>query len=308
MIDVSLIGTGGMMPLPKRFLTSLICRMNGKCIMIDCGEGTQVSLKMLGWGFKNIDGICFTHCHADHISGLPGLLLTIGNAGRTLPFILTGPVGLAYIVRGLRVIAPDLPFEVIVNEIPAHTAQSFSVGEYFIDAFPVDHGIPCFAYRLSIKRCGKFDVEKAKALQIPMRLWSALQKNNQVEYDDNGQKKLLTSDMVLGPDRRGIIVSYCTDTRPVKGLADFVRDSDLFVCEGIYGEDEKLDKAREHRHMVFSEAAVVARDACVNELWLTHFSPALTDPARFLPVAEAIFSKSFVGYDRKSTTIHFKDE
>ena len=98
MIDVALLGTGGMMPMPERFLSSMLLRINGRLILVDCGEGTQVTLKMLGWGFKAIDTICFTHYHADHISGLPGMLLTIGNSGRTEPVKLIGPPGLKKVV------------------------------------------------------------------------------------------------------------------------------------------------------------------------------------------------------------------
>ncbi len=307
MLDVALLGTGGMMPLPGRFLTSLLCRLNGHLAMVDCGEGTQISLKMLGWGFKNIDVICFTHYHADHIAGLPGMLLTIGNSNRTEPLTLIGPTGLVDVVNGLRKIAPELPFEIICKEIPldpSATAEdmTFHMPDYTIQACFASHVIPCVAYHFSVDRIGKFDIQKAKALPIPVQMWSALQKQNDVEYEG----KIYTSDMVLGETRKGIKVSYCTDSRPTDKLVSFVHQSDLFICEGMYGEDEKLSKAVENKHMIFSEAARMAKQAGAKQLWLTHFSPSLTNPEQFVDVAGNIFPNTVVAYDRITTSVFFE--
>ena len=117
MLDVCLLGTSGMLPLPGRWLTSLLLRYNGSSMLIDCGEGTQIAIKEKGWSFHPIDVICFTHYHADHISGLPGLLLTIGNSDRTEPVTLIGPKGLSRVVSALRVIAPELPYELRFIEL-----------------------------------------------------------------------------------------------------------------------------------------------------------------------------------------------
>ena len=117
MLDVCLLGTGGMMPLPRRYLTSLMCRYNGSNILIDCGEGTQVAIKQKGWSFKPIDVLCITHYHADHISGLPGLLLTMGNAERTEPLFMIGPKGLEKVVNSHRIIAPEIPFDIEFIEL-----------------------------------------------------------------------------------------------------------------------------------------------------------------------------------------------
>ena len=117
MLDVCLLGCGGMMPLPYRYLTSLMLRFNGSSLLIDCGEATQMAMKRKGWSPKPIDIMCFTHYHADHISGLPGMLLTLGNAERTEPLLMIGPKGLERVVRSLLVIAPELPFELEFHEI-----------------------------------------------------------------------------------------------------------------------------------------------------------------------------------------------
>lgn len=301
MIDVALLGTGGMIPLPNRFLTSLYCRINGRYIMIDCGEGTQISLKILGWGFKNIDVICLTHFHADHISGLPGILLTIGNSGRTEPVYIIGPSGTETIVKNLCVIASELPFELKIIEQNLLKGNVFHLDNYFINVLPVDHSINCVAYNICVPRKGKFNLSKALKLDLPHRFWSILQKGNTVEY----KNKIYTPQMVLEPDRKGIKISYCTDSRPVDELINFVHASDLFICEGIYGEEEKLSKAMANKHMIFSEAAKIASKAQVKELWLTHFSPSMPNPQLFLDSAKNIFENTVIATDRMHKTINF---
>jgi len=302
MLDIALLGCGGMMPMPGRFLTSLYMRYNGRFALIDCGEGTQVSLRILGWGFKNIDVIMFTHFHADHITGLPGLLLTIGNSGREEPLTLIGPKGLGAVVAGLTIVSRDLPFELKFIEIDG--SEEFEISGFIINSLPLEHRTKCYAYSVRINRLAKFNPENALELGIPKQLWSKLQRGESVSFDE----KTYTPDMVMGDERKGIKIAYCTDTRPVKTLPDFVRGADLFVCEGIYGDNEKIDKAREYKHMLFSEAAEIAKAGEVHKLWLTHYSPSLTNPEEFLHNATDIFPNTRLGHDRKNTTIKFEDE
>ena len=184
MLDVCLLGTGGMMPLPYRWLTSLMMRYNGKSILIDCGEGTQIAMREKGWSPNPIDIICFTHFHADHISGLPGMLLTMGNAERTEPLLLIGPRGLTKVVASLRVIAPELPFEVKCIEI-TENAQTFSFEGFRLEAFRVNHNVLCYGYSMVIDRAGRFDKDRAMEQEIPMKFWSRLQKGETLE--ENGR-------------------------------------------------------------------------------------------------------------------------
>lgn len=302
MLDICLLGTGGMMPMPNRYLTAMLTRLDGRMLLIDCGEGTQVTMKMLGWGFKAIDVICFTHYHADHISGLPGILLTIGNSGRTEPIKLIGPVGLTKVVEGLRQIAPELPFPIEYIEI-TQKQETVVIGKFHISCQAVDHIIKCYAYRIDVKRKGKFDTQKAQSLNVPKEIWSKLQKENSAEF----QGKYYTSEMVLGQERKGISVSYCTDTRPVDQLIPFIKYSDLFICEGMYGENEKKQKAIENKHMLFSEAAQLAKNGNVDKLWLTHYSPSVSEPEQFLLNATSIFPNTELGEDRKKITLFFQD-
>ena len=153
MLEVCLLGTGGMMPLPYRWLTSLMTRYNGSNLLIDCGEGTQIAIKDKGWGYKQIDTLCFTHFHADHISGLPGLLLTMGNTERTEPLTIIGPRGVERVVNSLRVIAPEIPFPIEFIELTEKEEVIEHKG-YVITAFRVNHNVTCYGYTLDIKRTG----------------------------------------------------------------------------------------------------------------------------------------------------------
>ena len=302
MLDVCLLGTGGMMPLPYRWLTALMIRYNGSSVLIDCGEGTQIAIKEKGWSFKPIDVICFTHYHGDHVSGLPGLLLTMGNADRTEPLTLIGPKGLERVVNALRVIAPELPFPIRYMEI-TEPEQTFEMNGCRLKAFRVNHNVLCYGYTLEVDRAGKFDVERANAAGIPQKFWGTLQKGEAVEIDGT----LCTPDMVLGPARKGLKITYCTDTRPTESIKKNAAGSNLFVCEGMYGEKDKLKKAKEYKHMTFYEAAQLAKEADVNELWLTHYSPSLTKPEEFMDEVRSIFPRSVAAKDRRSVELVFSD-
>lgn len=301
MLDVCLLGSGGMMPLPYRWLTSLMTRFNGSSLLIDCGEGTQIAIKEKGWSFKPIDVICFTHYHGDHISGLPGLLLTMGNADRKEPLTLIGPKGLERVVSALRVIAPELPFPIIYKEIEG-AEQTFELNGYRLKAFRVNHNVLCYGYTMEIDRAGKFDVERAKEQEIPQKYWKHLQKGETIETEN----RILTPDMVLGPPRKGLKLTYTTDTRPTNSIRENAKDSDLFICEGMYGEKEKAAKAVEYKHMTFYEAAHLAKDAQVKEMWLTHYSPSLTRPEEYMDEVRRIFPEAKAGKDRMSRELAFE--
>ena len=302
MLDVCLLGSGGMMPLPHRYLTALLTRFNGSSLLIDCGEGTQIAMKEKGWSFKPVDVICFTHYHGDHISGLPGLLLTMGSADRTEPLTMIGPKGLERVVGCLRVIAPELPFPIVYREITG-AEQTFEMNGYRLKAFRVNHNVLCYGYTLEIDRAGKFDPARAREQDMPLQYWSRLQSG--VTIEDGG--RVFTPDMVLGPPRKGIKLTYTTDTRPTDSIRRNAAGSDLFICEGMYGEKEKAAKAVEYKHMTFYEAAALAKDAKVKEMWLTHYSPSLIRPEQYMDDVRRMFPAARAGKDGMTTELTFED-
>ena len=302
MLDLCLLGTSGMMPLPGRWLTALMVRFSGSSLLIDCGEGTQIAMKEVGWSANPIDTICFTHYHGDHISGLPGLLLSMGNSDRKEPVTLIGPKGLEKVVNSLRIIAPGLPFKLNFIEL-SEDCQTIDINGYHLTAFKVNHNVTCYGYTIDIKRGGRFFPELAKENEVPMKLWSRLQKGEIIEFEG----KVYTPDMVMGPDRKGLKVTYCTDTRPTPLITKHAAGSDLFICEGMYGEPDKYEKAVSHKHMTMYEAAEIAKEAEVKQMWLTHYSPSLIKPMQYMDEVRKIFPAAVAGKDRMETTLKFED-
>lgn len=306
MIDLVLLGCGGNVPMPNRSLSSLFINYKGKKILIDCGEGTQVSMKMKNCGFKDVDLILLTHLHGDHINGLIGLLSTMGNSGKTEDLTIVGPRGTIQAMQAIRILVENLPYKMYVIEDPK---ESFSLENHSvfkdleISTLEVDHSTECLGYSLYFKRTPKFNIEKAKENNVPQYLWNRLQKIDSIFYDG----KMYTSNMVLGDDRRGIKLSFVTDTRFLLTIPDFIKESDLFICEGMYGDDMDISKASKNKHMTFTEAASLAKLGDVKKLLLTHFSPSIENPHEFLENATRIFPNTIIGEDRLSLSLNYED-
>ena len=299
MIDVTLLGTGGMYPLPERALTSLYVRFDGRALLVDCGEGTQIQMRRFGLRFKPIEAILITHFHADHMAGLPGLLLTLGNEGRTEPLTMYGPVGLEKTVNGLRAIFPELPYEIRFREFGMEEDAHISVIGLETDIFPADHGIDCLGYCFNLNRPGRFDPQAAKAKGIPQKLWGRLQKGECVDG--------FTPADVLGAPRKGIRFLYCTDTRPVSGIETYGKDADLMILEGMFGEPDKQARAETSHHMMMQEAAQLAAKTNASQLWLTHYSPATPEPELFEAELKGIFGTTVIAKNGQSVTLQFRD-
>ena len=289
-----------MMPMPGRWLSCALVRCGSTLTLLDCGEGTQIPWKSLGWGFRQLGAICFSHMHADHVAGLPGVLFMVAHAGRTEPLDIYGPPGTAYVVEGLRRIAAELPFAVQIHELKG--GERFELpGGLHGSCAAAAHNVPCLAYRMELERNRSFLPEQAQALGLPVQFWSRLQHGETIEY--NGQ--IVTPEQVLGPPRRGISLAYITDTRPTRQLGAFARDVDLLICESMYDDPEDLPLARAHAHMLSEESAGIAKDAGAHALLLTHFSPKITDTSRAQKAAQRVFSNTRAARDGMIVTLDF---
>lgn len=303
MLDLCMLGTCGMMPMPGRWLSCGLLRSGSTLTLFDCGEGTQVPWKQVGWGFRQLGAICLTHMHADHVAGLPGVLFMTAHAGRTEPLIIYGPLGTAYIVEGLLRIARDLPFPIAINELRGGERFPLPGGLHGSCALAA-HGVPCLAYRVELGRRPEFQAEKAKALELPVQLWSRLQHGETLQYEG----RVITPDQVLGEPRRGISFAFITDTRPTRVLSDFARDVDLLVCESMYDDPADLPLAREHAHMLVHESAKLACDAGAHALLLTHFSPKITNTTPLENIARGIFPHARAARDGMIVTLAYDAE
>lgn len=291
MIDVCLAGTGGMKPLPDRFLTGLWAEHKGKALLIDCGEGMQTALAKAGVSLAKLDTLLITHFHADHIAGLPGLLLSAGNFGKSSPMVIYAPKGGRDIISRLCCICPELPFDVDVHEIEGEGVIFRNGLE--IRFMPVRHRVECYCWSIIENRPPVFSPEKADRLGVPVNMRSILHRGECVEIGG----RIISPEDVTEGKRPPLKVTYITDTVYFDGLSRFAESSDLLICEGMYGDDEYIPKMTGKGHMVFSQAARIARDSHSKELWLTHFSPALKFPEEQLGSARQIYPNVKPGMD-----------
>lgn len=304
--EVFVLGTSGMQPLPNRFLTSAMVRRDGELFLFDCGEGTQVSLKMLNLHWKKITKIFISHMHADHVTGLPGLLMLSSQVDRTEPLVIYGPAKIREYVETTRKML-DMYINYEIRYVEVQPGIIIDESTYTVEAVPLMHTKPCFGYVLRDKdRPGEFSVENAKSLGVPMGpMWGMLQKGRNVTLEDG---RVIRPEMVLGEKRKGISFAYITDTLYLSYIASHVRNVDLLLCEGMFDLSLSQD-AFEKKHMTSSQAATIARDAQVGKLGLIHYSPRYTKGELRLLEKEAreIFPDTVLCHDQMSFELFNED-
>ncbi|MDR0497708.1 MAG: ribonuclease Z [Treponema sp.] len=306
-LEAFILGCGGMMPLPNRHLTSVLLRREGDLFLFDCGEGTQVSLRRLNLRWKKISVIFISHTHADHVTGIPGLLMLSSQVDRDDPLYIIGPPRIAeYIESSRRVLDMYINYEIIVREVTEPGVVYEGEG-FHVRAFPLRHTKPCYGYTLEEdKRPGEFYPEKAETLKVKRGpLWAALQSGKTVKAEDGSDVR---PEQVLGRERTGRKFSFVTDTLAFPGIADEVAGSDLFVCEGMF-ERALEESAREKKHMTAEQAAVLARSAQVKQLALIHYSPRYTEDElkQMIKEATAVFPATVLTKDRMVFPIEYVD-
>jgi ribonuclease Z len=306
-MEVFILGTGGMMPLPGRSLTSVLLRREGELLLFDCGEGTQVSLRRLSLRWKKISVIFISHTHADHVTGIPGMLMLSSQVERDDPLYIIGPPRIReYVEASRRILDMYINYEIVVREAYGEEVLYEGAG-YRVSAFPLNHTKPCLAFSLEEQmRPGVFLPENATALGVPRGpLWSRLQAGETVRL---GPGREVRPEQVMGPRRSGRKFSFVTDTAWVPRLPEFVRGSDLLICEGMFAEELREDAA-EKRHLTASQAAQVASLGAVGSLGLIHFSPRYTERElkALLGEARAIFPDTFLARDLQAIDLQYRE-
>ncbi len=304
MPEIKLVGTGGMMPLKNRWLTSCYIEHEGSAVLIDCGEGTQIALAESGCKISRINLLLITHTHADHVSGIPGFLLSLGNSSRTEPLDIYLPQGKTGTIKNLMCICDRLPFEIIFHELPTSRESSFIADRIDpmceIRSLPLRHSCDCLGYSLTLRRKQVFLPDEAKRLDIPMPYWRHLHAGETVTLEDG---RTITPDMVTQSSRPPKKITYITDTLPFGAIAKFASGSQLFICEGMYGDEEKKQSMNHKGHMLMQDACSLAARAGVERLWLTHYSPAEFHPENYTKALKKIFPETVVSHDGECVEI-----
>lgn len=294
-MECVVLGNGGMMPMPLRLTTSVLVRRGGRMLMLDAGEGIQIALKRGGLGIASLDAVLVSHLHADHVLGLPGIMMFRAQNDHPDPLTIIGPPGLRRFVEvTIDALGCYINYPYTIIEWGEETGnRTWQWGEVTVEAFTLAHSVFCMGYRLDEgPRPGRFNVERATSLGIPPGpLYGELQHGRSVVLA-NGN--IILPEHVLGPPRPGRSVAYATDTRPCPGLSSLLSGVDLALTEGMYAREHQQD-AEEKKHMTAEEAAIAASSAQVKRLILVHISPRYsktqehelaTQAKRHFPAAE----------------------
>ena len=308
MLTITLLGTAATMPLPDRALTAAVAECGGHSLLLDCGEGTQTAARRAGVNLMKLDAICLTHYHGDHIFGLPGLLQTLGCQGRTRPLALYGPKGLGEVWAALRVLTGPLPYPVCPEVLDAPAALRERFGGWpqgaKLTPVPTRHRVTSQGYRLDLPRAGRFSPEQARALGVPVQQWKLLQKGQSGAVEG----RTVQPAQVLGAPRKGLSVVFSGDTAPCTYYLQAAHDADLLICDATYALPEQDDQARQWGHSTFGQSAALAAQARAKRLWLTHYSPMITDPEEELAQAQSLFPAAECGFDGKSIALQYEEE
>ncbi|OQX28809.1 MAG: ribonuclease Z [Spirochaeta sp. LUC14_002_19_P3] len=307
-----ILGTGGMMPLPNRNLTSMLLRREGELFLFDCGEATQISLRQLNLKWKKISVILISHTHADHVTGLPGMLMLNAQVERSEPLIIIGPPKVKeYVNVNMQALDMYINYPIEVREIsrPSVSQEVYRSEGYAIRSFPLRHSKVCVGYSfIEEPRPGIFHPERAQELGIPRGpLWGRLQKGESIILEN--QRRIEPS-QVMGGARSGRKVSYVTDTAWIDTMPAEVSGSDLLLCEAMFAE-EHAETAREKKHLTARQAGEVAVKAGgIRRLGLFHYSPRYTN--RELKIlrdeCRQIFPEAFLARDRMLIELPFLEE
>jgi len=308
MIDITLLGTASLMPIPERALTSVFLTCGGISVLFDCGEGTQTAARKEGVSLMKTDIIALSHYHGDHIFGLPGLFQTMFSMGRTEPLYITGPAGLHNALEPILKLTGFTAFEIRPLVLPREGLYlSKLLGGRQTDAkltpFDTEHRVPSRGYCFTLDRAGKFLPEKAKELYVPLIQWKQLQRGQSVSFDG----KTVKPEQVMGEARKGLKFVFSGDTSYCASLVSAAHDADLLVCDATYALDEQAKLALDHGHMTFSEAALTAKQANAKRLWLSHYSQMIEDPKQYLDNAKSVFPHAECGEDGMKIQLRFEE-
>lgn len=299
------LGTSSATPTIERGLSSIALIRGSELILFDAGEGMQRNFIKAGLGMNRKMKIFITHMHADHCVGLLGLLQTMGLQGREKSLDIYGEPRLEEFLReNMRIINFGLTFDVIVRKIEKE-GLVIKENDYQISCCEALHSVPSLAYCLEeYNRPGAFNVKEAKRLGIPEgELYSKLQHGQDIVYEG----ETIRSSQVVGPPRKGRKIGISGDTRPTYKLAKFFNGCNALIFESTYSHD-KQQKAIENGHSTAAEAAMLAKEAGVDKLFLTHFSARYDATSLLVREASAIHSNVESAEDLKAVNISYGSE
>lgn len=300
-LSIIFLGTGGSWPTVKRNVSSTAIKRGSEVILFDCGEGTQRQFQRSAFSYMQISKIFISHFHGDHFLGLPGLVQTMQLNDRKKPLHIYGPRGISQLVSDVLSLGYFRPnYNIIAHELYDGDAIKFE--GYVIKVLQVKHNnIPALAYSLEEDmRPGKFNKPKALSLGVPEgHLFSKLQKGQTITL---GRGITITPAMVMGKPRKGRKIVISGDTIPCKSFITFAKDADVLIHDATF--DASLQElAHEYGHTTAQQAATIAKEAKVNQLFLTHISPRYLDHHILEREAQEIFKHSYVPKDLQEFTV-----